>query len=97
LGVEPIIKGLFTKGDIIIDDKINDAIKKGYIESSQKENIDKLCHSILAKYLFETSKNLRILATKEESDTIFESVQNIFNIKIDEDTQDTNYKCMKSD
>jgi glutamyl-tRNA reductase len=96
LGVEPIIKGLFTKGDAIIETKINDAIKKGYIENSQKENIDKLCHSILAKYLFETSKNLRILATKEESDTIFESVQNIFNIKIDEDTQDTNYKCISS-
>lgn len=96
LGVEPLIKALFSKGDMIVEDKINDAIKKGFIQKEQKENIQKLCNSIISKYLFDTSKNLRSLASTQESDTTFEEIQNIFNVKVEQDNEETNYKCISS-
>ncbi|QOG11952.1 glutamyl-tRNA reductase [Arcobacter sp. FWKO B] len=96
LGVEPLIKALFEKGNCIVEQKIEDALKKGFIENTQKENINKLCHSIISKYLFDVSKELRNLATVENSDMVFETIQNVFNVKVDQDIEETNYKCNNS-
>ena len=47
LGVEPLIKAMYEKGDLIISKKVDEAIKKGFIDKEQKDNIHKLCHSII--------------------------------------------------
>lgn len=79
LGVEPLIKALYEKGDYIIEKKLEDAIKKGFIDKEQKENINKLCHSIISKYLFDASKELRNLGTVENSDMVlFTTISSIF-------------------
>ncbi|MBI3873981.1 MAG: hypothetical protein HY307_03115 [Arcobacter sp.] len=51
LAVEPIIKSIRTKSDEIIEKKIQNAIKKKFINSDDKDNIEKLCKSIMAEFL----------------------------------------------
>lgn len=92
LGVEPLIKAMYSKGDTIIDKKLDSAIKKGFIGEDQRENIDKLCHSIISKYLFEASKELRNISCEQDSDTVYESMQRVFNLSV-EKIETINYKC----
>ncbi|MEW6551345.1 MAG: glutamyl-tRNA reductase [Campylobacterota bacterium] len=97
LGVEPLIKAMYEKGDLIISKKVDEAIKKGFIDKEQKDNIHKLCHSIISNYLFDASKELRNISSEQNGDMIFETIQRLFDLKLSNKDEDTNYKCMKSD
>ena len=90
LSVEPIIKNIRTKSDEIIEKKIQNAIKKRFINSDDKANIEKLCKSIMAEFLHTPTMKLKEVSISLEGDEILNTTQNLFGIK-DEDTIN-NYK-----
>ncbi len=91
LEVEPIIKQMYTKGDSIIDKKIENAIKKKFIKKEDEENIRKLCQTVLVEYLHQSSKKLKTISKDVECDMVIGTVQSIFGI--DSDSYMHKYKC----
>ena len=92
LGVEPTIKTLYTNADDIIEKKIANALKKGFIKLEDKQNINKLCKTIINEFLHKPSTQLREVSKSMEGDVILGATQNLFGIK--EDTNMINkYKC----
>jgi len=81
LQVEPIIKKLHLKGYKIVEEKINKAIKKGYIKKDEKENIKKLSINIINEFLFTPSRNLRSFKNKSELDDILNSLSKICDLE----------------
>ncbi len=49
LDIEPIIKNLYLKGDSIIEKKVQNAIKKGFIPKEHEDNIKKLSKTIMTE------------------------------------------------
>jgi len=95
LGVEPVIKHLHELGENTIDEKIQKAIKKGFIDKKDEVNITKLCQNIMADFLHKPSKHLRIVSKTMEGDVALGSIQNMFGLK--EDLSMINkYKCEHS-
>ena len=80
LSVEPTIKKIYQNSNKIIDKKLNNAIKKGFINKQDEKNIHKLCQSIMSEFLHNTSVNLRDVAKKQECDDVLSVAQDIFNI-----------------
>jgi len=91
LSVEPIIKNIRTKSDAIIEKKIQNAIKKRFIKSDDTANIEKLCKSIMAEFLHTPTMKLKEVSTSLEGDEILNTTQNLFGIKLDDETTN-NYK-----
>ena len=78
LEVAPIVKNLHLKGSSIIDQKLQSAIKKGFINSDEQDNIQKLCQTIMTEFLHQPSVNLRTISKTMESDVLLGSIANIF-------------------
>jgi len=92
LGVEPVLKHLHLNGDDIINQKMQKAIQKGFINKSDEENIRKLCQTVMAEFLHLPSRKLKEVSKSMEGDIVLGTVQNIFGLK--SDTQMLNkYKC----
>jgi glutamyl-tRNA reductase len=93
LEVAPVIKNLHLKGLTIIENKVSYAIKKGFIDSNDQENVKKLCQTIMAEFLHHPSVNLRILAKTMESDIMLGSIGSIFALDDDnkKDKQNKNH------
>jgi glutamyl-tRNA reductase len=92
LEIEPTIKNLYVRGNEIIDKKVSNAIKKGYVNSSDEENIRKLCETVITEYLHSPSRELKSISKNMECDVILGTVQNMFGINSDSNTQDK-LKC----
>jgi len=92
LEVEPVIKHLYLKGDEIIDKKVKTAIKKGFINSSDEENIRKLCQTVMTEYLHQPSTKLKCISKDMECDVIVGTVQSVFGLKSDANMLNK-YKC----
>ncbi len=81
LSVEPVIKDLHLKGDMIIDKKIKNAIKKHFIKSEDEENITKLCQTIMSEFLYQPTVKLRDVSKSMEGDVVLGTTQNLFGLK----------------
>jgi len=92
LGVEPVLKHLHLNGDDIIEKKLQNAIKKGFINGEDEENIKKLCQTVMAEFLHLPSKKLKEVSKSMEGDIVLGTVQNIFGLK-DDTTMLNKYKC----
>lgn len=92
LEVEPVIKHMYIKGDEIIHKKVKSAIKKGFINSKDEENIKKLCQTIITEYLHQPSTKLKCISKDMECDMIVGTVQSIFGLKSDANMLNK-YKC----
>lgn len=90
LDIEPVIKNLYLKGENIIEKKVQNAIKKGYVPKEYEANIRKLCQTVLTEYLHNPSKQIKNLSRNVECDLVVNSIQNMFNSNED---KDINYKC----
>ena len=66
----PIVKNLYKKADNIINEKVQTAIKKGYVNRKDSQNIEKLCQTIIKKLLHNTTKNIKKTKNKETIDII---------------------------
>jgi glutamyl-tRNA reductase len=92
LEIAPVIKNLHLKSELIINNKLKKAIDKRYIKDEDKENIHKLCQTIMAEFLHQPSVNLRTLSKTMQSDIMLETISNIFNL--DNNKKDKNkIKC----
>ena len=95
LSVEPTIKHLYTSADDIIQRKIQTAIKKGFIEEKDQQNIEILCKNIIKEFLHKPSNQLREVSKNMEGDVFLGTIQNLFGLK--DDTEMLNkYKCEHS-
>lgn len=90
LDIEPIVKNLYLKSENIIDKKLKNAIKKGFVPKEYEANIRKLCQTVMAEYLHTPSKRLKSLSRNVECDLVVNSVQSMFS---SQDVRDLNYKC----
>ncbi|RXJ86243.1 glutamyl-tRNA reductase [Arcobacter sp. CECT 8985] len=92
LEVEPVIKHLHLRGEAVIDKKVNNAIKKGFIDKENEENIRKLCQTVLNEYLHQPSKKIKHLSKNMECDIVLGAVQSMFELKNDSNMLNK-YKC----
>lgn len=80
LEIEPVVKNLYVKGETIIDKKVKNAIKKGFISAADEENIRKLCQTVITEYLHNPSKQLKDISKNMECDIVVSTVQNMFGL-----------------
>ncbi|MDD2886914.1 MAG: glutamyl-tRNA reductase [Aliarcobacter sp.] len=92
LEIEPVVKNLYLKGETIIDKKVKNAIKKGYIRADEEENIRKLCQTVITEYLHNPSKQLKDISKNMECDVVVSTVQNMFGLSNDSNLSNK-YKC----
>jgi glutamyl-tRNA reductase len=81
LNVEPTIKHLHLKAEEIIDKKLETAIKKHFVNEDNKENIRKLCQTIMTEYLHQPTSVLKEQSKAIDSDILLTSAQELFGIK----------------
>ena len=92
LEIEPIVKNLYLKGNEIIDKKVKNAIKKGFIDSKDEENIRKLCLTVITEYLHNPAKQLKDISKNMECDLVVGTVQNMFSLN-ENSASKNRYKC----
>ncbi len=92
LSVEPIIKHLHLKGEEIIEKKIQNAIKKHFIRDEDKENIKKLCKTVMNEFLHQPTVKLKEISKSVDGDIVLGTTQNLFNLKDEVDIIDK-YRC----
>ncbi len=92
LEIEPVVKNLYVKGEEIIDKKVKNAIKKGFINAQDEENIRKLCQTVITEYLHNPSKKLKDISKNMECDIVVGTVQNMFGLS-DDSNISNKYKC----
>lgn len=93
LSVDPIIKELRDKAKECSEKEISRALKKGNIPAEYKEEIEKILHYAFNSFLHYPTKTLKEVAERPESDTIVQSIQEIFNINDDVTKRINMYKC----
>ena len=92
LDIEPVVKDLYIKGETVIDKKMKNAIKKGFIRAEDEENIRKLCQTVLTEYLHFPSTQLKDISKNMECDIVVGTIQSMFGL--DEESDSNNkYKC----
>ncbi|AXX91450.1 glutamyl-tRNA reductase [Malaciobacter molluscorum LMG 25693] len=92
LEVEPVLKHLYLRGEEVIDKKVNNAIKKGFINREDEENIRKLCQTVLKEYLHQPSRKIKHLSKNMECDIVLGAVQSMFELKSDSNMLNK-YRC----
>ncbi len=94
LGVEPILKKIYSNSNNIIDNKIENAISKKFIKDEDKENITKLCQTVMSEFLHSMTSNLRDASKNSESDRLINTVQMLYGLEDMEDLEEKE-KCEK--
>lgn len=93
LALEPLIKEMRLIANDCATAEIEKAIKKGYVKSSDEEEIRKLVHQVFKSFLHKPTKNLRDISELPEADTIAQAIQYIFDINEDHSKNINHYKC----
>jgi len=83
LNVEPVIKHLHLKSEMIIEKKMQNALKKDFIKEEDKENIKKLCQTVMAEFLHQPTIKLKDVAKSTEGDVVLGTTQNLFGLNSD--------------
>jgi glutamyl-tRNA reductase len=91
LEIEPIIKEIRARAKEAALAELDRAIKKGFIQESERKNIEKLLQGAFNRFLHDPTKRLKEIADEPKADTIAESIKYIFDI--DEDVGLNRYKC----
>jgi glutamyl-tRNA reductase len=85
LSVEPVIKSIRVQSNEIIEKKLQNALKKKFIKNEDKENVEKLCKSIMAEFLHGPTNKLRETSKVKDGDIVLGTTQNLFGLKDYED------------
>jgi glutamyl-tRNA reductase len=80
LSVDPIIKEIRNRAKQSALNEIEKAVKKGYMKSEEKENIEKIVHQAFNAFLHKPTINLKNVLELAESDKIIQSLQYFFDI-----------------
>ncbi len=81
LGVDPIIKTMRHQAKLASIKEIDRAIKKGFIPEALRNNVEKLLHSAFNEFLHSPTKRLKNISNDENSDSILESIANVFGVQ----------------
>ncbi len=92
LGVEPLLKKIYSNSNEIIEKKIQNAISKKFISDVDKKNITKLCQTVMSEFLHITTSNLRKASKCSESDRLINTVQTLCGLENLEDLEEKE-KC----
>jgi glutamyl-tRNA reductase len=87
LGVEPILKSIYLSANEIIEKKVTNAISKKFIGENDKENITKLCQTVMNEFLHTTSSNLRKASKEANSDRLANVTKSLYGIENLEDLE----------
>ena len=93
LSIDPIIKELRDKAKECSQKEIKRSVKKGYIPEEFEETVEKILHCAFNSFLHTPTKKLKELAEKPESDTVVQSIQEIFEMDEDSIKKLNMYKC----
>ena len=93
LSIDPIIKELRDKAKECSQKEIKRSVKKGYIPEEYQETVEKILHCAFNSFLHTPTKKLKELAEKPESDTVVQSIQEIFEMDEDSIKKLNMYKC----
>lgn len=80
LEVEPVVKHMYLKGSSVIEKKMQNAIKKGFIRAEDEANIKKLCATVLSEFLHQPTKELKSISKNVECDMVLGTVQSVFGL-----------------
>jgi len=83
LEVEPLVKQLHLNAQEVIEKKVSNAIKKGFIKGEDKENIEKLCQTVISEYLHTPSVQIKSISKNMECDVVIGAIQRVFGINSD--------------
>jgi glutamyl-tRNA reductase len=83
LGVEPMLKELYTYANEIIDTKLQQAISKGFIAKDDEYSSKKLAQSVINEFLHIPASKLRELSQEKKSDRATNVLLTLFNKNID--------------
>lgn len=83
LEIEPVVKYMYLKAEEIIDKKVKNAMKKGFIDKQNEENIRKLCQTVINEYLHQPQKQIKSISKNNQCDIVVGTVQSIFGLKSD--------------
>jgi glutamyl-tRNA reductase len=92
LSVDPIIKELREKAQLIAEKEIKNAVKKGFITKEHEEDVLKVLHSAFKKFMHDPTVNLKALANSPGLDTMVESLKYLHNLSSEAKIVDR-YKC----
>lgn len=81
LSVEPLIREIYKKSDEIIEKKMQNALKKHFINYESQENVKKLCQSVMAEFLHGTTLELRSVSNSTDCDSVVNIAQDLFGIE----------------
>jgi glutamyl-tRNA reductase len=81
LSIEPIIKGIRTKVNEVIDKELKRAVKKGFIPSENIENIEKMAKQMFDQFLHKPTKKMRSSSHEKDGVSHVESMGYIFDIE----------------
>jgi glutamyl-tRNA reductase len=81
LEIEPVVKHLYIKANDVIEKRVALAIKKGFVDGDNEENIKKLCQSVLNEFLHQPTTQLKGISRNMQCDVVLGSIQSIFGIE----------------
>ena len=90
LEIEPVVKHMYTKADEIIEEKLQNAMKKGFVNRSDEENIRKLCKTVINEYLHTPQKQIKTISKDNQCDIVVGTVQSIFGLNTDINMSNSN-------
>jgi glutamyl-tRNA reductase len=93
LSVEPVVKGMRIEVDKAIDAELSRAIKKGFVDAKDEENMRKMAEQMFKRFLHTPTIRMRE-STKEKDGVIgIDALKNIFDI----DLANVNFKKYKNE
>lgn len=81
LSVDPVIKAIREQAKQHSLQKLDEAVRKGFIDSKQQENVRKLLHSVFNSFLHTPTINLKSLASEPHADTVIETLSCLFDLQ----------------
>jgi glutamyl-tRNA reductase len=83
LSIEPVIKQMRLQINDIIDNSLQNAIKKGFVPSEYEANMKKMAQNMFNKFLHTPTKNLRTSSSQKQNASCIEEFKKIFEIDTD--------------
>ncbi len=95
LAVDPMIKEIRKKAKECSLKELDRAIKKGYLPSEYRKQVEKILHQAFNTFLHEPTINLKKIADNPKADTIVQSMQYLFSLNEDNGVEKRLdiYKC----
>lgn len=92
LEVEPIIKALREKAKQCCFDEVSRAVKKGFLDSQNEEEVLRILHNTFNKFLHHPTLYIKKIKEKPESDFVLENIKQLFDLE-EEKSLSNPYKC----